>query len=133
MVPLSIDTWTVSPTSSCTSRASDFGMRKPRLLPHFDNCVVVAMYLHCTYTSSQALSRSHLIWPGFSILERSANVNTNLMDVGGKAVRGPAAMAFLCHTMLITCSTGGCAPTRAVTVALVGVIPLMSRPGGNGT
>jgi len=46
IAPFLTDTSTVSPASTCASSATDLGRRRPRLLPHFAICVIVAMYLH---------------------------------------------------------------------------------------
>src|SRR5947209_3931512 len=46
IAPFLTDTSTVSPSSTCASSATDLGSRRPKLLPHFAICVIVAMYLH---------------------------------------------------------------------------------------
>jgi hypothetical protein len=46
IAPFLTDTSTLSPSSTCASSATDFGRRRPKLLPHREICVIVAMYLH---------------------------------------------------------------------------------------
>ena len=41
IAPFLTDTSTLSPSSSCASCATDFGSRRPRLLPHFAIRVVI--------------------------------------------------------------------------------------------